>query len=218
LVRTYGQACALAKTLDVVGDRWTLLIVRELMIRGGCRYTDLQVGLPGIATNLLAERLTELTEAGLVSREAAPPPVATTLFRLTRRGAELGPVVDALGRWGAPLVATASSQDVFRSHWLALPVRLYVRDVTPTARPVRLEIRTGGDSITLETAGDGSVTTRVGAVANPDATIAGPPAVVRALLMGTLTLAAARRRGMRSTGRPAVLRRFRSSLDEKHGR
>jgi DNA-binding HxlR family transcriptional regulator len=208
-MRTYGQACVLAKALDVVGDRWTLLIVRELMIRGACRYTDLQAGLPGVATNLLADRLTELTDAGLISREAAPPPVATALFRLTRRGAELEPVIDALGRWGAPLLATTSSQDVFRSHWLALPVRLYVRDASPSSKPARVEIRTGGEAITLETVGDGSVTTRVGAVANPDARLEGTPTVVLGFLMGTVSLAAARRRGLKSAGNRAILRRFR---------
>ena len=88
-MRTYGQNCALAKALDVIGDRWTLLIVRELMIRDCCRYTDLRNGLPGIATNLLTERLKDLEKAGLLTREAAPPPVATTLFRLTMRGKEL---------------------------------------------------------------------------------------------------------------------------------
>ena len=105
IMRSYGQNCALAKALDVVGDRWTLLIVRELMIRDRCRYTDLRNGLPGIATNLLAERLNEMEQAGLVTREAAPPPIATTLFQLTNRGKELEPVIAELGRWGAPLLA-----------------------------------------------------------------------------------------------------------------
>src|SRR5215467_10718682 len=98
-MRSYGQYCSIAKALDVVGDRWTLLIIRELLVRGACRYTDLKNGLPGIATNLLADRIRELEEAGLVSREEAPPPVATTLIRLTEAGQELAPVVHALGRW-----------------------------------------------------------------------------------------------------------------------
>src|ERR1700761_9754991 len=97
-MRSYGQYCSIAKALDVVGDRWTLLIVRELLIRGACRYTDLKNGLPGIATNLLADRLRELEAAGLISREEAPPPVATTLFKLTPRGEEMRPVLDELMR------------------------------------------------------------------------------------------------------------------------
>src|SRR5213075_1029468 len=110
-MRSYDEYCAIAKSLDVVGDRWTLLIVRELALRGACRYTDLRNGLPGIATNLLADRLRELEEAGVVERVEAPPPVATTLFRLTDRGRELEPVVYALGRWGVPLLVEASDED-----------------------------------------------------------------------------------------------------------
>ena len=76
-MRSYNQFCALAKALDAVGDRWSLLIVRELLLQGPCRYTDLLHGLPGIATNLLAERLRHLEEVGVLRREMAPPPVAT---------------------------------------------------------------------------------------------------------------------------------------------
>src|ERR1017187_2932151 len=99
-MRSYRQYCSIAKALDAVGDRWTLLIIRELLIRGGCRYTDLKNGLPGIATNLLSDRIRELEAAGLIRREDAPPPIATTLFHLTAAGAELQPVLHALGRWG----------------------------------------------------------------------------------------------------------------------
>src|SRR2546423_15133465 len=83
-MRAYAQFCGLAKALEIIGDRWTLLIVRELMAHRRCRYTDLQNGLPGIATNLLADRLRELEQAGIIQREQAPPPIATTLFSLTR--------------------------------------------------------------------------------------------------------------------------------------
>src|ERR1700751_2402967 len=98
-MRSYDEYCSIAKSLDVVGDRWTLLIVRELAQRGACRSPDLRTGLPGIAPNLLADRLRELEQAGVVAREDAPPPVATALFRLTPRGEELRPVLDGLFRW-----------------------------------------------------------------------------------------------------------------------
>src|SRR5271156_5312775 len=117
-MRSYKQHCGLAKALDVVGDRWTLLIVRELLIRDGCRYTDLQKGLPGIATNLLADRLRGLEESGLIRREEAPAPLAATLFRLTPRGKELEAAVKQLGLWGAPFLAKATRKDKFCSHWL----------------------------------------------------------------------------------------------------
>src|SRR6266478_3968116 len=116
-MRQYGQFCPLAKALDVVGDRWTLLIVRELSVRP-CRYTDLRDGLPGIATNLLADRLKSLEVAGVITAESAPPPVATTLYRLAERGEALLPAANALAQWGAPLLADADYTDEVRSRWL----------------------------------------------------------------------------------------------------
>src|SRR6059058_2489208 len=110
-MKSYGQYCGLAKALDLVGDRWSLLIVRELLLRDACRYTDLREGLPGIATNLLADRLRDLESAGVVEREEAPPPVATTLFRLTERGRELLPALHALGHWGGPMLGDDFGDD-----------------------------------------------------------------------------------------------------------
>src|SRR5919199_999693 len=124
-MRSYDEYCAIAKSLDVVGDRWTLLIVRELALSGPCRYTDLRNGLPGIATNLLAQRLRELESTGIVRREELPPPVATTLFALTTRGEALEPVLKALGDWAEPELADARDGDELQSHWLVLPLRFY---------------------------------------------------------------------------------------------
>jgi DNA-binding HxlR family transcriptional regulator len=207
-MRSYGQNCALAKSLDVIGDRWTLLIVRELMIRDGCRYTDLRNGLPGIATNLLAERLSELEKAGLVTREAAPPPIATTLFRLTQRGKELEPVIAALGRWGAPLLTGNAGKDEFCDHWVILPLRLYVRDKSPRERPVRIGLRAGKELVTVETVGDGSVRVESRRAPNPDAAIEGTPQQILALLTGKASLADAQAKGLRYEGDVKVVRRF----------
>ena len=92
----------------MVGDRWTLLIVRELLIAGACRYTDLQQGLPGIATNLLADRLRELETAGLIERSEVPPPVARTVYSLTEVGwAKVLPVIRAVATFGMDLVELA---------------------------------------------------------------------------------------------------------------
>src|SRR3954453_20523847 len=104
-MRSYDEYCAIAKSLDLIGDRGTLLIVAELALRGACRYTDVRNGLPGIASNLLADRLRELERAGVIAREDAPPPIATALFRLTPRGEQLRPVLEGLTRWGVPLMA-----------------------------------------------------------------------------------------------------------------
>src|SRR5919205_4284451 len=148
-MRSYDEYCAIAKSLDVVGDRWTLLIVRELALRGACRYTDLRNGLPGIATNLLADRLRELERAGVIARRDAPPPIATTLFHLTPRGEQLRPVLRGLMRWGLPLMAEQAPDDAVRSHWLAGALDLMLTDRQPDASPVTLELRTGDQPIVI---------------------------------------------------------------------
>src|SRR2546423_520246 len=124
IMRSYGQFCGLAKGLDVLGDRWTLLIVRELLIRGPARYTDLHRGLRGIPPTLLADRLRDMEEGALVRRDLSPAPATATVYALTERGQALEPVIAALGRWAAPLLATPAKEDVFLPHWLVLPARL----------------------------------------------------------------------------------------------
>src|SRR5439155_23191002 len=177
-----------------------------LLTRGRCRYTDLQDGLPGIATNLLANRLTELEEAGIVRRESTPPPVPATVFALTERGAELEPVIAALGRWSMPLMGNPGPGEAFRSHWLALPIRLYLTDRTPHRPPQRIELRAGGEPVTVETA-EGPVRTRPGPADDPDAILTGKPDVIMALLMGRMDLRRARAAGLRFEGDQTVLRR-----------
>jgi DNA-binding HxlR family transcriptional regulator len=210
-MRSYGQYCAVAKTLDVIGDRWNLLIVRELLLRGGCRYTDLLSGLPGIATNLLADRLRELERAGVVSREEAPPPIATTVFRLTPRGEELVPVLRELGRWGAPLMAEPTSGEAFRSYWLSLPVQLYLTDQSPHRPPVAIELRTGDEPMVIETI-DGDVRARPGVAEAPDLVLSGSPQLVLGALLGRLDLADAKARGLQYEGDARVLRRLQAQL------
>jgi DNA-binding HxlR family transcriptional regulator len=209
-VRTYGEYCAVARTLDVIGQRWALLVVRELLLRGPCRYTDLQSGLPGIATNLLADRLRELERAGVVRREAARPPIATDLFRLTDRGEQLRPVIEELVRWGAPLMAEIGDQDTFQSHWLLTPAELFLTDTTPDQPPVTVEIRAADQPpVHIETVG-GAVRGRPGSAEHPDAILTGPPQLIVGVLFGRLTVAQARARGLRYHGDPATLRRLRA--------
>ena len=207
-MRSYGEYCSLAKALDVVGDRWTLLIVRELTIQGRCRYTDLRNGLPGIATNLLADRLRELQQAGLVHREEAPPPIATTLFSLTPRGEGLRPAVEELTRWGLPLMSEQRSDDAVRSHWLIAAIDLMLTDRTPRRPPVTIELRTGDRPIVVETA-DGAVRARVGPAANPDLTLTGEARPVLGTVLGLIPLATARDQGLSYEGDPEILDRIR---------
>jgi DNA-binding HxlR family transcriptional regulator/putative sterol carrier protein len=98
--RRYGDGCAIATALDQVGERWALLVVRELLL-GPKRFTDLQDGLPNAGPKILAQRLKELDSAGIVVRRTLPPPAASQVYELTERGAQLEDVVVALGRWGA---------------------------------------------------------------------------------------------------------------------
>ena len=216
-MRSYDQYCGLARALDVVGDRWTLLIVRELLIGGACRYTDLQHGLPGIATNLLAERLRELERAGVITHEDAPPPIATTLFHLTPRGEELWPVLRALGRWGAPLLAELPDDAEFRSHWLVLPLRIHLADHVPDGPPVTIEVRTGDQPVTVEAAG-GEVRIHAGAAVAPDVTVTGAPPVVASLLFGELDLDTAVERGAVVDGDPAALARVQPKVVSSNSR
>ena len=206
-MRSYRQHCGLAKALDVVGDRWTLLLVRELLL-GQARYTDLLKGLPGIATNLLAARLSDLEAARLVVREVIPPPMATTVFRLTARGEALRPVVHALGRWAAPLVAEQRKGDRFQSRWLALPIELNLQDAAPAGPPFVIQVHTGDEPVVVASE-RGRVRVRAGMAADPDVVISGAPDVVLAVLLGKTSVKTARARGLRFEGDAKVLRRLR---------
>ena len=116
-MRSYDQFCPVARGLDKIGGRWTILIVRELLL-GPRRYSDLEVGLPGVTPNVLAERLRELQEAGIVRRSKLPPPGVAVVYQLTELGEELRPVVDALTRWGLQLLDVPQPRDSFRLDWL----------------------------------------------------------------------------------------------------
>lgn len=115
--RSYDHYCPLSRALDVVGERWTLLIVRELLA-GPRRYTDLHADLPGVSTDVLASRLKELERDGLVTRRKLPPPAAASVYELTPRGAGLLPALTALAEWGAQdLPPEPGPTDAIRDHW-----------------------------------------------------------------------------------------------------
>lgn len=180
------------------------------MLQGACRYTDLLGGLPGIATNLLASRLRDLEAAGVVYREDARPPIATTLFGLTPRGQALKPVLLELIGWGAELMIPGPAEgDAFRGHWLAAPVQLYLADQAPDGPKVTIELRSEGhEPVTLEVSG-GEVGTRPGSAEDPELTIAGPPQLILGLLSGMLEVDAAKSLGLRCEGDLEILRRLR---------
>lgn len=116
--RSYGHYCGLARALDVVGDRWNLLIVRQLLM-GPARYRELLEGLPGVATNLLSDRLRDLEGAGVIERRPVEAGNAV-VYALTPWGAELRGPIEGLIRWSTPLMANGPGADPFRPEWLAL--------------------------------------------------------------------------------------------------
>ncbi|MFJ4962043.1 winged helix-turn-helix transcriptional regulator [Streptomyces sp. NPDC088729] len=135
--RSYDQFCAAARALDSVGDRWTLLIVRELLA-GPRRYTDLHADLPGVSTDVLASRLKDMEQGGLAVRRKLPPPAAASVYELTGRGRDLLPVLAALADWGAPALAERRPTDAVRAHWFALPL---LRALAGVGRRGVLEVR-----------------------------------------------------------------------------
>jgi DNA-binding HxlR family transcriptional regulator len=207
-VRSYGQYCSIARALDLVGDRWTLLIVRELLLQGGCRFTDLKNGLPGIATNLLSMRLKELEGAGLVARKDAPPPVATALYTLTDRGVALEPVLKALGLWGLQVMGEERPGDAFRAQWLAYAPAWFATDADPDAPPAVIQLLAADETAVVELR-DGGVHTRVGRAERPDLVLEGPPRAVLGLLSGLIDLEQAGRLGLTTQGRADLLERLR---------
>lgn len=207
-MRSYGQYCSIARGLDIVGDRWTLLIVRELLLQGPCRFTDLKNGLPGIATNLLSTRLKELEAAGLISPEDAPPPVATVLYALTEDGRALEPVLKTLALWGLRYMTAERSADEFRAHWLAYAPAWFTADDDPGAPPAVIQLIAAGEQAVIEVSG-GQVRTRTGQAATPDLVLDGPPRAILGLLTGVIDIDLASTIGLTIHGDRTVLTRVR---------
>lgn len=128
--RDYGQYCGLARSLDVVGDRWNLLIVRQLLM-GPARYGELREGLSGIATNLLTDRLRDLETAGVIERQLSGDSSAIT-YALTEWGAQLREPINALVRWSTPLMIRGPENDEFRPEWLLVALPALFEGRTPT--------------------------------------------------------------------------------------
>lgn len=153
-MKSYGQWCSVAKALDVVGERWSLLLVRELF-DGPKRYSDLLEGSPGISTDVLAARLRDLEADGVIARRTLPPPAASKVYELTDRGRQLGPVVTELAKWGMELLGEKDDDEEFRPQWLATGLRGMLRpsrakDVTldvdfelGSGEPVRIHVENG---------------------------------------------------------------------------
>lgn len=167
-MRTYGEACAASHALDLIGERWALLVVRELLL-GPKRFTDLRDGLPGASPNVLSQRLRELERVGIARRGKLPPPAASKVYELTEWGMELESVIASLGRWGArsphlPLEAGMGTDS------LILSFRTMFDEHAAEGFATTLELRLGENRFRA-TISDGTLDIERGSIENPDATI-----------------------------------------------
>jgi DNA-binding HxlR family transcriptional regulator len=186
--RSYGDSCGIARALDRVGERWALLVVRELVL-GPKRFTDLRAGLPGCSADVLSQRLRELEGLGVVRRRRLPPPLSARVYELTEWGRELEPVLLALGRWGSrsPLApeppALGVDAAVLALKTMFDPERAGVADVTYQLRLAEQEfaVRIGGGQLEL----------RRGQAESPVATIVTDPGALAAVLWHGLPMAEA---------------------------
>jgi DNA-binding HxlR family transcriptional regulator len=206
-MRTYGQLCAVAGALDIVGDRWNLLVVRELLITPLLRFTDLQRGLPGIAPNLLSQRLRDLEANGVVRRDSAVPPAAGILYGLTERGVQLEGVVRELLKWGSASVMDAPPEAAFQMHWLGMPARYLARDNDPGAPEAVIRFGTPADGFDLLVGSGEIVVSPCDVAASPRASIDGPGPVLVGLLQGAIPLATAITLGVTIQGDRRVVER-----------
>jgi len=204
--RLYGDPCGIARALDIVGERWALLVVRELVL-GPKRFTDLRTHLPGIATDVLSQRLRQLEQAGVLRQMTLPPPAAAQVYELTDRGRELEPVLHALGRWG--------SQEGFRGVTHDMSVDAFavaLSTVFEAANAVGFDstiaLVADGDTLAAEVR-DGALKLHRGSVDHPQARIEGSVAALREVLWRGRSLTDAEAdRSIAVDGSRTVARRF----------
>jgi DNA-binding HxlR family transcriptional regulator len=191
--RSYGQYCAVARGLDVLADRWLLLIVRDLLL-GPKRYNDLLAGLPGIGTNMLAMRLREMVEAGLIERVQLPVGAGSQMYRLTESGRDLESVIVAVGRWGARLLGVPRDTDFLLPRAYFVAMREIFRSDLAAGVSETYEFRVG-DLVFEVSVGGGRCTTREGAASAPDVVAEMEVATLHGLLFDGLAPATALRDG-----------------------
>lgn len=204
--RAYGQYCGLARAVELVGDRWAMLILRDLFV-GPRRYSDLHNGLPRIPTNVLAARLKALEAGGVVRRRLLPRPAGGVVYELTEYGAALEDVVLGLGRWGAKSLGEIRPGEVVTPDSLVMALRSTFRPAAARGQPTGYELRVGEVTVHARV-DDGTVRVAAGPLPDADLTIEAGPAI-RALMAGELSPEAAVAGGaVRLTGDPALLARF----------
>lgn len=198
--RTYEDACGAARALDVIGERWALLVARELMM-GPRRFTDIRAALPGISANVLTQRLTELESFGVVRRTKLPPPASASVYELTEWGMELEPVMKVIGKWGA------------RSPYMDAALPLSVNSMILSLRTMHdpkaapdltgdILLRVGGQDFHAKVRKK-AFEVNPGAPAHPDAAIEAEPAALAGVIYGGQPL-----QSIKISGDMELLRRF----------
>lgn len=210
LNRTYSDACGVARSLDVIGERWALLIVRELLL-GPKRFNDLLGGLRGASPNVITQRLRELAASGVVARRDLGPPARVHVYELTPRGRELEPVLLQLGRWGAGLPIPPGGLLGIDSLLLSMKVMFDPDRAGELAGSYQL--RVGEEAFDVEIR-DYAISIRRGNAAAPDATMSTDPATLHAICASRRSLDDAVRAGdARIAGHPRGCQQLRSLID-----
>jgi DNA-binding HxlR family transcriptional regulator/putative sterol carrier protein len=190
--RSYNDRCGIAHALDLVGERWALLVVRELVL-GPKRYTDLQADLPGISTNVLSHRLDELEHAGVVQRRRLPPPAASSVYELTEWGRELEPIIIQLGRWGARSPSLPREAHLGATS-LILSLQTYFEPHASDGITASYELRLGEDTFHA-TVDQGQFEVVRGSADRPDTILEADPVTLFELIYDSRDLAEAVRDG-----------------------
>jgi DNA-binding HxlR family transcriptional regulator len=204
--RTYGDSCGIARALDLIGDRWALLVARELLL-GPKRFTDLRAGLPNLSPDVLAQRLRGLERDGIVARRKLPPPAASRIYELTAWGQELEPVLLALGRWGsqAPIAAGSGELGVDA---LAIALKTMFDPAAAGEAVARYQLLLDDQPFAVHVSDAGLELAR-GRAADPEATIETDPGTLAGLLWHGQRLQDALDAGRLTLGgRRAAVRRF----------
>jgi len=206
--RSYNQHCGLAYALDRVGERWTLLIIREL-IAGPRRFTDLLEGLPGISTNLLSERLKELEQQGMLRRRTLPPPAASSVYELTAVGRALEQTLLELGKWGSQFVpASREGATLLHASSYALTLKTFFRPERAQGLNETYELHIDAEVLQVHIQ-DGQVEVQQGEALKADVVLYTDMPTYLALLSGEMLSEEASERGLiRIEGDPEALRRF----------
>lgn len=205
--RSYGDACGIARALDVVGERWALMVVRELLL-GPKRFTDLRGGLPHVSPDVLAQRLRDLEHAGIVEHRRLPPPYASQVYELTACGRALEPVLIELGRWGGANARPPSDDMCMSVDAHVVSLRTLFDPARAGDLRARVELRLGPDRFAV-TIADGRIDTARGELPDADAVIETDPRTLIDVLHGHRPLAAVLEAGtMRLHGDKRLARRF----------